>query len=65
MYQARVAGGNWTIATCGHPVRPGGRYLHVESSQDCFCAHCGILLLAEQLGSELKFVLDKLQSVIE
>jgi hypothetical protein len=35
-YQERVAGSNYTIASCGHPVRPG------EASGD----HGGVLLCA-------------------
>lgn len=36
----RLAGGEYTIASCGHPIRPGDRYVADEQTGEVYCDRC-------------------------
>lgn len=61
MYQARVAGANFSLASCGHPVRPEEAYLTSTDARQTYCARCGVEHLGDVMTRELAFLLGQLQ----
>ena len=45
MNQARIAGGNYSIAGCGHVVLPEQRSHYDASTRESICTRCAVKLL--------------------
>lgn len=56
MTQDRIAGGNYSIASCGHPVRPGGQYVVSDDAQRMYCPVCSFQQQHELIMENLRFL---------
>lgn len=56
MTHTRIAGGNYTMAPCGHPVRPGEPYIADDDARQIDCPVCGLQRLQHLIGLELWFL---------
>lgn len=56
MTQDRIAGGNFSIASCGHPFRPGEDAVVDNDARRLDCPMCSFDQLRALITEELQFL---------
>jgi hypothetical protein len=59
MTKAGRAEGDYTIATCGHPIRPGEGYIAKDDPPEIYCPRCWSDPLSARQQLELARIQDE------
>jgi len=52
MTKASRAGGEYSIATCGHVIKPGEPFVSCEGTTEIFCPQCWGQMVASALAGD-------------